>query len=76
MAANLVTISNVSKQTVPILVDSVVSTSAVAGSDLSSSTSGQLRIPPGEDLELEIARVDVAQLEQLQRLKLITFTQT
>lgn len=69
----LTSITNVSKQVVPILVDAISLANADAGSDIAAGTAQQMQIPPGAEVELESSRVDLAQLEQLQRLRLLTF---
>ncbi len=74
MATALITITNVSQQVVPILVNEISLNSANGLSDLSASTASQLQIPPGSQVRLEKSRIDIGQLEQLQNLKVITFT--
>lgn len=71
MASNLTTITNVSRQLVPILVNS--STSSQAGSDLDASRSEQTFIQPGAEISVESNRVDIAQLEQMRKNGLIRF---
>lgn len=73
MASNLTTITNISNQVVPILVNNIASSGAQAGSDLEASRSEQTFIPPGAEINIETNRVDVAQLEQMRRNKLIRF---
>lgn len=73
MATNLTSITNVSKQTVPILIDAISLATANVNSDLAPSRAEQMAIPPGSEVELETSRIDVGQLEQLQRLGLLTF---
>lgn len=73
MASNLTTITNVSKQNVPVLVNEIALEKANANSDLDSTRAEQMSIPPGSQVEVETLRVDIGQLEQLQRMKLITF---
>lgn len=74
MAAALTTITNVSQQVVPILVDDIATNKANSSSNLSAQTASQLQIPPGSQVKIETQRLDVGQLERLQVLKLITFT--
>ena len=67
MATNLTTITNISKQVVPILVNATTLASAQAGSDLAETRAEQTAIAPGAELNIESNRVDIGQLEQLQR---------
>jgi|6_EtaG_2_1085325.scaffolds.fasta_scaffold118182_2 hypothetical protein len=69
----LTSITNISNQVVPILLNDIALANADAGSDFSATKSEQLQIPPGSEVNVESDRVDLAQLEQLQRLKLLTF---
>lgn len=73
MASNLTTITNKSKQVVPILIDDIGLTDANTSSDIGPTRAEQMQIAPGSEVEIETSRVDVGQLEQLQRLGLITF---
>jgi hypothetical protein len=73
MASNLTTITNKSKQTVPILVNAISIADANLSSDLDPARAEQTMIPAGSELEIETGRIDVGQLEQLQRLNMITF---
>ena len=74
MANNLTSITNVSKQIVPILIDAISLATANANSDLAPSRAEQMGIAPGAEVELETSRIDIGQLEQLQRLGLLMFT--
>ena len=74
MAANLVDITNISIQTVPILIDAIALANVSANSDIGSTRAEQMAIPPGSEVTIEMSRVDIGQLEQLQRLGLLTFT--
>jgi hypothetical protein len=73
MASNLTTITNISRQVVPVLVNETTLARVQAGSDLPETRAEQTQIAPGAELNIETNRVDVGQLEQLQRLGLITF---
>jgi len=73
VASNLITITNVSKQLIPILVNETTIAGIQAGSDLPETVSEQTFIPPGAELNIETNRVDIGQLEQLQRLGVIRF---
>lgn len=74
MATALTTITNISKQAVPVLVNEITLSSANANSDIAAATASQMSIPPGSQVSLETRRLDLGQLEQLRRLGLITFT--
>jgi hypothetical protein len=73
MATNLTTITNISKQAVPILVNATTIANVQVGSDLAETRAEQTSIAPGAELNVESNRVSLAQLEQLRRLGLITF---
>lgn len=74
MATNLTSITNVSKQVIPILINEVSLANANVNSDLTPARAEQMQIPPGAEVELETSRIDVGQLEQLQRLGVLMFT--
>ena len=69
----LTSITNKSSQVVPILLGSIATDKADAGSDIPPSRAQQLQIPPGAEVEVETSRIDLAQLESLQNKQLITF---
>lgn len=73
MAAALVTVSNVSRQVVPILVNEISTANANDASDIPAARAEQMALAPNSQVTIESARVDLAHLEQLQRKKLITF---
>lgn len=73
MASNITTITNTSNQLIPILVNNIALESALVGSDLTATRAEQTMIAPGAELNIETTRVDIGQLEQLQRFGLITF---
>jgi hypothetical protein len=73
VAATLKTITNISKQSVPILVNEIDLSSAHDNSSLAPTEARQISIPPGSELAIEDSRIDIGQLEQLRRLGLITF---
>lgn len=73
MASNLTTVTNKSKQMVPILINEISLANANAGSDIAATRAEQMGIPAGAEVEIETTRVDIGQLEQLQRMGLITF---
>ena len=74
MATALTTITNISKQVVPILVNEISLSTANSLSNITPATASQMAIPPGAQVTLETQRLDQGQLEQLRRLRLITFT--
>lgn len=71
--ANLTTITNVSRQSIPILVNNISSASANVNSDLAINVTNQTFIAPGAQLTIETLRIDEAQLQQLAKLKLLTY---
>lgn len=71
--ANLTTITNISNQTVPILVDTVSADGSNVNSDIDRRVTNQTGIAPGAQLTVETARIDEGQLDQLRRLKLINY---
>lgn len=73
MASNLTTITNISRQTVPILVNNIPLSEVQTGSDLANTRAEQTFIPPSAELNIETVRIDIGQLQQLQRLGLITY---
>lgn len=73
MATRLTTITNVSKQTVPILLNAISTTVASDSSDIAPSRAESLQIPPGAQLQIETQRIDLGQLERLRQKNLITF---
>lgn len=73
-AAALTTITNISVQTVPILVNSIDSDRANDASDVAASQTSQLQMTPGSQLTVESQRLDPGQLEQMARMRLITYT--
>jgi len=68
------TITNTSNQIIPILVGSTTLAKADPASDLTALLAEQTSIAPGAQLTIETSRVDLGQLEQLRRKRLITFT--
>ncbi len=74
MAVSVTTITNLSKQAVPILVSEIQKSKASPSSGLAANEARQLLIQPGSEITLEARRVDVGQLEQLRRKGLLSFT--
>lgn len=72
--ANLTTITNISKQAVPILVNEIQLANVQVGSDLAANRAEQTLIAPGAELNIETNRIDIGQLEQLRRIGVISFT--
>lgn len=73
MAASLTTITNVSNQVIPILVNRISLDKANSSSDLAANQARQLSIPPGAQIKIETQRLDLGQLDRLQNLKVITY---
>lgn len=73
MAVSLTTITNVSKQVIPVLVNSISLDKASVNSDVAPEVAQQMSIAPGSAVTLESRRLDSAQLDQLRRKRLITF---
>ncbi len=74
MAVSLTTITNVSKQVIPILINDIDDADANANATIPAKEARQLQIPPGSETKIETQRIDTAQLERLQNLRVITFT--
>ncbi len=74
MAAALTTITNTSKQIVPILVNAIASDKANANSDIAANVAQQMQIAPGAETTIETKRIDLGQLDQLRRKGLLTYT--
>jgi hypothetical protein len=74
MAAALTTITNLSKQTVPILINEIALDKANSASGVPPAQASQMHIAPGAQVTIETKRVDVGQLEQLRRKNLLSFT--
>lgn len=73
MATALTTITNITQQAVPILVNAIALDKANNLSDLSYDTASQLTIAPGAQVTIETQRLDVGQLDRLRTLKVITY---
>jgi hypothetical protein len=74
MATDMIVISNTSRQGIPILINAIDSADANENSDIVASLASQLTIPVGAQLNIERQRVDVGQLDQLRRKKLISYS--
>jgi hypothetical protein len=68
------TITNTSNQVIPVLVGSTTLAEADPNSSIPPLTSEQVAIASGAQLVIETGRVDIGQLEQLRRKRLITYT--
>lgn len=73
MATATTTITNISNQVVPILIDSITSADAAANSTIPASRSQQLQISAGSKIVIETQRVSLGQLEQLRRMNVIIY---
>lgn len=67
----LVTISNVSNQTVPIICDTIAE--GANGNSFDASVAGLLNILPSKRVELDTERVSLGQLAKLANLGLIQY---
>lgn len=68
------TITNISNQVIPILVGPIDLEQSDSGSDIPPLASEQVAVAAGSQLVIETQRVDVAQLDQLRRKRLISYT--
>ena len=73
MAVSLTTISNISNQLVPILVNAIDLDKANDLSDVAADKANQMSIPPGSQVRIETQRVDLGQLERLRTFGLISY---
>lgn len=76
MAVSLTTINNISRQAIPILINAIATNKASADSQVDPNRAEQTQIAPGSALTIETKRVDLGQLEQIARKRLITFSTT
>lgn len=74
MATSLTTITNVSKQVIPILVNDIEPALANPAATIPANQARQLSVPPSSQTVVETQRVDLGQLERLQQLRVITFS--
>jgi len=72
--ASTTTITNTSKQVIPVLVGSIAITDASPNSSIPPQAAEQVAIASGASLVIETGRVDIGQLTQLQNMRLISFT--
>ena len=72
--AAVITITNISKQVIPILVNEIATSDASSTSDIAPSVAQQMQIAAGAQVTIETIRVDVGQLDQLRRKKLISYS--
>ncbi len=73
MSTSLTTITNISIQVVPILVSDIPLSAANPNSGVPPGQASQMGLAPGSVVTIESQRLDLAQLEQLARLKLISY---
>lgn len=73
MAVSVTTITNISRQVIPILVNEIAASKASENSDLPPSDARQLSIQPGSEIRIETSRLDIGQLDQLRRKALLTY---
>lgn len=74
MAVSVTTITNISKQVIPVLVNEVPLSKASDNSDLPPGDARQLMIQPGTSIRVETRRLDLGQLDQLRRKGLLSYT--
>lgn len=74
MAVSLTTITNSSSQVVPILINSIDPGDANANANIPANEARQLALPPGSETRIETQRIDLAQLQKLRDLQLISYT--
>jgi hypothetical protein len=72
----LTTITNISNQVIPVLVNDIPSSSASASSDIAANISRQLSIAPGAEMTVETRRLDEGQLRDLAQKRLISYVST
>lgn len=74
MPVQLLTITNLSPQVVPILVDAIDTDKSNALSDISPTDARQMQIAPGAAVTIERQRVDLAQLDRLRGFGLLSYS--
>jgi hypothetical protein len=74
MAVAVTTITNLSKQAVPVLVNEIPLAKTSESSDLPPGEARQLLIQPGASITVESRRLDQGQLDQLRRKGLLSYT--
>ena len=67
-------VTNISLQTIPIMVSSIALANVVSGSDVAWNKEGSLSIPPGGDVDIESSRLQDGQIVQLKNMNLISTT--
>lgn len=67
------TITNVSNQIVPILINSISASDASSSSTIPASRAEQLSMQPGSKITVETVRISIGQLEQLRKKNVITY---
>lgn len=73
MATALTTITNISNQVIPVLVDTIKPSIANESSNLGPTDARQVQIAPGAQFRCETQRLDLAQLDRLRSLKLLSY---
>ncbi len=71
--ANMTVLTNVSRQTIRLLVEKIDSRDAAANSDLSSDITGIISVGAGKTLTIETERLDVGQLDNLRNSAIAKF---
>ena len=71
---SIITITNISNQTVQVSYSRIATAKASTNSELPPSKGGQLNIGSGKSIRLETSRIDIGQLDQLRRKRLLSYT--
>jgi len=67
-------VTNISLQTIPIMVSSIDLANVVSGSDVAWNKEGALSIPPGSQVDVESVRLQDGQIVQLKNMNMISTT--
>lgn len=70
---SITTINNISNQVIQISYSRISTQKASANSDLAPSKSGQLIMQSGKSIRIETSRIDVGQLDQLRRKRVLSY---
>jgi len=67
-------ITNVSNQTIPVMVSSILLADANASSEVTYNKEGSVSILPGGNVDIETIRLEDGQISQLKNMNLISTT--
>ncbi len=73
MATSLITITNISNQAVPILINNILLEKSNSNSDFGYSKANQTVMAPGTQMTIEKQRIDIGQIDRLRGLGLLTY---